>query len=140
MEKDNNQLELNFNKAQQESSNNKTPLYSKKTEKRKTIKQDSNNFSLPEEFPKSKVKANLLKAPQELEVKAAFDENSKEALFFLNLINLKTVSEILGVAPKTIHNWVYLRKIPYVKIGRKVMFRPKSLALWFNRKEIKSWL
>ena len=61
-------------------------------------------------------------------------------LFFDNLINLETVSEVLGVAPKTIHNWVYLRKLPYIKVGRKVMFRPKSLENWLNRKEIKSWL
>ena len=61
-------------------------------------------------------------------------------LLFDNLINLETVSEILGVAPKTIHNWVYLRKVPYVKVGQKVMFRPKSLESWLNRKEIKPWL
>ena len=58
-------------------------------------------------------------------------------LLFDNLINLETVSEILGVAPKTIHNWVYLRRIPYIKVGRKVMFCSKSLISWFNRKEIK---
>ena len=61
-------------------------------------------------------------------------------LFFDNLINLETVSEILGVAPKTIHNWVYLRRIPYVKVGQKVMFRPQSLKLWLTRKEFKPWL
>ena len=61
-------------------------------------------------------------------------------LLFDNLINLETVSEILGVAPKTIHNWVSLRKVPYVKVGQKVMFRPKSLESWLNRKEIKPWL
>lgn len=59
---------------------------------------------------------------------------------FDNLINLETVSEILGVAPKTIHNWVYLHRIPYIKVGRKVMFRQESLKKWLNRKEIKSWL
>ena len=66
----------------------------------------------------------------------------KEQLFDnqINLISVKTVAEILGIAPKTIHNWVYLRKIPYVKYGQKVMFRPKSLKAWLNRKEIKSWL
>ena len=61
-------------------------------------------------------------------------------LLFDNLINLETVSEILGVAPKTIHNWVYLRKVPYVKVGQKVMFRPKSLESWLTRKEFKPWL
>ena len=71
----------------------------------------------------------------------ALEVQSKEKeLLFLNLINVKTVAEWLGVAPKTIHNWVSLRKIPYVKVGQKVMFRPKSLKAWLNRKEIKSWL
>ena len=59
-------------------------------------------------------------------------------LLFDNLINLETVSEILGVAPKTIHNWVYLRRLPYIKVGRKVMFCSKSLVAWLNHKEIKS--
>ena len=58
----------------------------------------------------------------------------------INLVSVKTVAEMLGLAPKTIHNWVYLRKIPYVKCGHKVMFRQKSLKAWLNRKEIKSWL
>ena len=58
----------------------------------------------------------------------------------IHLVSVKTVAEMLGLAPKTIHNWVSLRKIPYVKCGQKVMFRPKSLKAWLNRKEIKSWL
>ena len=60
--------------------------------------------------------------------------------FFDNLISVKTVAESLGVAPKTVHNWVYLRKIPYVKCGQKVLFRQRSLKAWLNRKEVKSWL
>ena len=71
----------------------------------------------------------------------ALEIQSKEKeKFFDNLENVKTVAEWLGVAPKTIHNWVYLRKIPYVKVGQKVLFRQKSLEAWLNRKEIKSWL
>ena len=71
----------------------------------------------------------------------ALEVQSKEKdLLFDNLINVKTVAEWLGVAPKTIHNWVYLRKIPYVKVGQKVLFRQRSLKAWLNRKEIKSWL
>ena len=70
-------------------------------------------------------------------------ETPKEDLLFdnsIHLVSVKTVAELLGLAPKTIHNWVSLRKIPYVKCGQKVMFRPKSLKAWLNRKEIKSWL
>ena len=70
-------------------------------------------------------------------------ETPKKDLLFdnsIHLISVKTVAEWLGLAPKTIHNWVSLRKVPYVKCGQKVMFRPKSLKAWLNRKEIKSWL
>ena len=74
------------------------------------------------------------------EVNTPESHNSKKELLFENLISVKTVAEMLGLAPKTIHNWVHLRKIPYVKCGQKVMFRPKSLKAWLNRKETKSWL
>ena len=70
---------------------------------------------------------------------SACGSKEPQAVFFDNLISVKTVAERLGLAPKTIYNWVYLRKIPYVKFGNKVMFRPKSLKAWLNRKEIKSW-
>ena len=53
----------------------------------------------------------------------------KEELLFdnqIHLIGVKAVAEMLGLAPKTIHNWVYLRKIPFVKCGQKVMFSSKE--------------
>ena len=58
----------------------------------------------------------------------------------IDLISVKTIAEGLGIASKAIHNWVSLRKIPYVKCGQTVMFRQKSLKAWLNRKEVKSWL
>ena len=54
-----------------------------------------------------------------------------------NLIDVETVGKICGVSPKTIHNWVYLRLIPHIKLGRKVMFRRRSLISWLNHKEMK---
>ena len=77
------------------------------------------------------------------ELKTPVENLSNRDLLFdnqIHLISVKTVAEMLGIAPKTIHNWVYLHKIPYVKCGQKVMFRPKSLKAWLSRKEIKSWL
>ena len=64
----------------------------------------------------------------------------KESLFFDNLITIEKLSENLGLSKKTLHNWVSLRKIPYVKIGRKVYFRSSSLRQWIERKEFKSCL
>ena len=82
----------------------------------------------------------LSKKDTEAKIKdIACGDKKLSGLLFDNLISVKTVAERLGLAPKTIHNWVYLRKIPYVKCGQKVMFRPKSLKAWLNQKEIKSW-
>ena len=67
-------------------------------------------------------------------------QSQKKEQLFENFISVKTVAESLGVAPKTVHNWIYLRKIPYVKCGQKVLFRQRSLKAWLNRKEVKSWL
>ena len=72
--------------------------------------------------------------------KAGSPSRPVSGLFFDNLINVDTTAEVLGVAPKTIRNWISFRYIPYIKVGRRVMFRPKSLELWLNRKENKSWL
>ena len=64
----------------------------------------------------------------------------RKELLFENLVSVETVAEVLGLAPKTIRNWVSARRIPFVRVGRKVMFRRKSFELWLNRKETKSWL
>ena len=87
-------------------------------------------------------KTSLVLASDErfLNKQAVEEQNPRKDLFFENLVSVEIVAEMLGLAPKTIHNWVSLRKIPYVKCGRKVMFRQKSLKAWLNRKEIKSWL
>ena len=64
----------------------------------------------------------------------------KKEQLFENLISVEIVAEVLGLAPKTIRNWVSARRIPFVRVGRKVMFRRRSFELWLNRKEFKSWL
>ena len=86
----------------------------------------------------------LLLTKEQLKLKIAGipsrSSGDKPAVFFDNLINVETTAEVLGVAPKTIRKWVSIRFIPYLKLGSRVMFRPKSLELWLNQKENKSWL
>ena len=89
--------------------------------------------------------SDALKLPQ-LNKKVKFKTVNKKIVrrsrndqLFDNLIDVETTAEVLGIAPKTIRKWVSIRYIPYVKVGRRVMFRPESLELWLNRKEIKSW-
>ena len=67
-------------------------------------------------------------------------QSPKKEQLFENLISVEIVAEVLGLAPKTIRNWVSARRIPFVRVGRKVMFRRRSFELWLNRKEFKSWL
>ena len=81
-----------------------------------------------------------LKKRAKLKKAGSPSRSGKTDLLFDNLINVETTAEVLGVAPKTIRNWVSIRFIPYVKIGGRVLFRPKSLELWLNKKETKSWL
>lgn len=111
--------------------------------------QEAKKGKLPSLSKESKLKPlSLEKEAQEkvFSETSFLKENTPEAgtpkkeLLFENLISVKTVAEMLGLAPKTVHNWVYLRKLPFVKCGQKVMFRPKSLKAWLNRKEVKSWL
>ena len=66
-------------------------------------------------------------------------ERSDKDLFFDNLITLEELAVIFGLAPKTIRNWVALKKIPSVRIGRKHYFQQRSLQEWLNRKEKPQW-
>ena len=95
---------------------------------------------IKEEFKLKSLSLEGVKTENTLKETSPDVHSPKEELLFENLVSVETVAEGLGIAPKTIHNWVYLRKIPYVKCGQKVMFRSKSLKAWLNRKEIKSWL
>ena len=73
-------------------------------------------------------------------IKKAGKPRRPSGLLFESLINVETTAEVLGVAPKTVRKWVSIHYIPFVKVGRRVLFRPKSLELWLNQKENKSWL
>ncbi len=62
--------------------------------------------------------------------------------FFDNRIDLLSVEELagaLGLAPKTIRNYVARRSVPFVRIGRRTMFRLRSIEAWLEKKEKKPW-
>ncbi len=43
------------------------------------------------------------------------------------LLTYKEATEILAVKPQTLRQWVSTKRIPYVKIGSAVRFRPDQL-------------
>lgn len=44
-----------------------------------------------------------------------------------DLISIKQLATWLQVARGTIYNWVYQRRIPFIKIGRSLRFDPKEI-------------
>jgi excisionase family DNA binding protein len=43
------------------------------------------------------------------------------------LIDIDELSSRLNIAKGTLYNWVYLRRIPYVKLGRALRFDPNEI-------------
>jgi len=43
------------------------------------------------------------------------------------LLNYEETAEILGLKPTTLRQWVFKRKIPFVKLGSAVRFTPKMV-------------
>jgi len=43
------------------------------------------------------------------------------------LVNLDDGAKYLGLQPSTLRRWVYERRISYVKLGRRVLFRKDVL-------------
>ena len=53
----------------------------------------------------------------------------------MKLIDIKTLSELLSVRPKTIYDWVHRKEIPFYKIGHLVRFNYKEITDWLNVKK-----
>jgi excisionase family DNA binding protein len=43
------------------------------------------------------------------------------------LIDINELSSRLNIAKGTLYNWVYLRRIPFVKLGRALRFDPNEI-------------
>jgi excisionase family DNA binding protein len=52
-----------------------------------------------------------------------------------NLVTVEELAGALGIAPKTVRNWVALRQIPFLRIGGKTRFRRRSIEAWLEQKE-----
>ncbi len=52
-----------------------------------------------------------------------------------NLIGPLQAANMLGVKLPTIYTWVARRRIPYVKVGAALRFRPSALEAWLKERE-----
>ena len=52
------------------------------------------------------------------------------------LLTIKEAADILGVSVNTIYKWTSAKKIPYVKVGGRVMFDPDDLEAWIEARKV----
>jgi len=52
------------------------------------------------------------------------------------LLTVDDVARILSVKKSTIYQWIHMRLIPYIKVGRFVRFREKDIQRWLKEKEV----
>ena len=62
-------------------------------------------------------------------------KTSEKELLFDNLITIRELADYIGVSPKTIQNWVAYRTIPFLRIGKRTLFRKSRIEAWLQTKE-----
>jgi len=50
------------------------------------------------------------------------------------LLDTREAARFLGISKNTLYEWVVQRKIPFVKVGRLVKFRPSELEAWLKKR------
>jgi excisionase family DNA binding protein len=54
------------------------------------------------------------------------------------LLDVNRAAKVLGIRPKTLRHHVLRRRIDYVKIGGRVLFRPDTLWEFIERNTVRS--
>jgi len=53
----------------------------------------------------------------------------------MKLVDIRTLSELLSVKPKTIYDWVHRNTIPHIKLGKLVRFDENEIKKWLENKK-----
>ena len=51
------------------------------------------------------------------------------------LLEPEMAAKVLGIKTITVYKWVAERKIPFLKIGGALRFRPSALEAWLRERE-----
>jgi excisionase family DNA binding protein len=43
------------------------------------------------------------------------------------LLNIRESAELLRLSPNTLRAWVFQKRMPFVRLGRRILFREKDL-------------
>ena len=53
------------------------------------------------------------------------------------LRSIQEVAEALNIAPITLYKLVSAKRIPFVKLGSRVLFEPEKIAAWIEERSVK---
>jgi excisionase family DNA binding protein len=51
------------------------------------------------------------------------------------LLDPEAAAKVLGIKTITVYKWVSERKLPFVKVGAALRFRPSALDAWLKDRE-----
>lgn len=49
------------------------------------------------------------------------------------LMNIREFASALGISPRTVQQWVWLRRVPFVRVGRAIRFKPETVTEILDR-------
>jgi excisionase family DNA binding protein len=52
------------------------------------------------------------------------------------LLTTVEFAEALGLSPKTVRQWTWARKVPFVRVGRAIRFRPETVTEMIDRGQV----
>jgi len=53
------------------------------------------------------------------------------------LLTVDEVAKVLSVKKSTVYQWVHLRLIPHIKVGRFVRFKEEDIERWLKERKVK---
>ena len=63
---------------------------------------------------------------------ASIQSSNPSPAIFPELIGIEELSQLLQVSKGTLYNWIYRRKIPFIKVGRLVRFDRAEIAKYLD--------
>ena len=52
------------------------------------------------------------------------------------LLSVTEFANVVGLSPKTIRQWVWMRRVPYLRVGRAIRFRQETVEEILRRGEV----
>lgn len=49
------------------------------------------------------------------------------------LLTVEEFAAALGLSPRTVRQWVWMRRVPFIRVGRAIRFRPETVDAILTR-------